>query len=424
MSGINLVRLGASPQSRNNWIATLSGGTVYSAYSVAYDTSGNIFICGANDKDGGTGGGQIFEIAKFDAFGAIQWQRKIGTFSEYAYGIATDSSGNCYVCGLAGDTTPNSGAIFKYDSSGNLTWQRKLSFTGYVDLNGIAVDGSSNVIVCGSGNSGATVVKYNSSGTLQWQKKLNSSSAANAGVGIDSTGNIYVGGSSSASGSFYFQLQKYDTSGTLQWQNKLGDGLSTEYGYGVTADSSGNSYIVGRSDSTGINHAQIAKYDSSGALLWQRNIGSASTQQGTSVSVDSSGNVYVCGYESSSPNKGIILKYNSSGTIQWQRYLYGTSFTNLYGIAVNNTIGTLAVAGRAAPTASMLIASLPNDGSKTGTYTVGSASITYSASSLTDAAGTLTSASTSLTDAAAGLTSAANSYTSATSTLTSAVTSI
>jgi hypothetical protein len=154
-------------------------------------------------------------------------------------------------------------------------------------------------------------------------------------------------------------------------------GGSGGYPYSIATDSSGNAYICGV-NVTGTYSFQIAKYDTSGTIQWQRTLGGSGNDTGNGIFVDSSGNVYVTGY------------------------------TN----------------GAGAGGYDVLIAKLPGDGSKTGTYTVGGASITYAASSLTSATSTLTAATSTLTDAASTLTSSTTTLTSATSTLTSSVTTI
>jgi hypothetical protein len=168
----------------------------------------------------------------------------------------------------------------------------------------------------------------------------------------------------------------------------------------------------------------IAKYNSSGAVQWQRKLGDASVDSvygSHSIALDSSDNAYVC-WSNGTGQLG-IAKYNSSGTIQWQRTLTGSNCQG-WGVAID-TAGTLYISGSVAIGAKrFLFAKLPSDGSLTGTYSVGGVSLTYAASSLTDSATTLTEATSTLTAATSTLVDAATTLTEATSTLTSAVTTI
>jgi hypothetical protein len=63
----------------------------------------------------------------------------------------------------------------------------------------------------------------------------------------------------------------------------------------------GNAYISGWTygslggPNAGIVDAFLAKYDSSGALLWTRQVGTTSFDSGQSVAVDGLGNAYISG---------------------------------------------------------------------------------------------------------------------------------
>ena len=113
--------------------------------------------------------------------------------NDYAYGVATDSSGNVYVAGgtnggLDGNTNAGNTDLFvvKYNSSGTKQWTNQLGSSSRDSANGVTTDSSGNVYVAGGtyggldGNTSAGVndlfvVKYNSSGTKQWTNQLGSS---------------------------------------------------------------------------------------------------------------------------------------------------------------------------------------------------------------------------------------------------------
>jgi len=118
--------------------------------------------------------------------------------NDYANGVATDSSGNVYVTGgtnggLDGNTNAGNTDLFvvKYSSSGTKQWTKQLGSSSRDFANGVATDSSGNVYVTGStyrnldgntsaGNADLFVVKYNSSGTKQWTNQLGSSSRDSA----------------------------------------------------------------------------------------------------------------------------------------------------------------------------------------------------------------------------------------------------
>jgi hypothetical protein len=141
---------------------------------------------------------------------------------------------------------------------------------------------------------------------------------------------------------------------------------------------------------------------------------------GRGITTDSSDNIYVTGYWDNGPDYDIfITKYNSSGAIQWQRTLAGGNGTDYaYGITTDSS-DNIYVTGYwdNGPDYDTFITKLPNDGSGTGTYgnfTYAEGSLTDSAGSLTDSAGSLTDSAGSLTDSAGSLTDSAGSLTEGT----------
>jgi len=387
---------------------------------------------------------QTFGSASARGFGFLSlgdryWIATLGGASnqEISFGIAIDSSGNCYVTGYDNTTNPTSLEVLitKYNASGVIQWQRVLGGVNNDQGQSIAVDSSGNCYVTGftsssgAGGQDVLITKYNTSGTIQWQRVLGGSSSDDGyGIAVDSSGNCYVTGStdSTGAGNLDVLITKYNTSGTIQWQRVLG-GSSSDAGYGIAVDSSGNCYVAGYTGSAGAgnNDVLLAKYDTSGTIQWQRVLGGSLSDIGNGIAVDSSGNCYVCGATNNAGAGGsdvLITKYNTSGTIQWQRVLGGSSGDNGYSIALD-TSGNCYIAGytnSAGAGGEVLILKIPGDGSKTGTYGIW----TYQSSSLTAATSSLTASTSSLTAATSSLTDAASTLTDASSSLTSTVTYI
>ena len=168
------------------------------------------------------------------------WTKQSGSSSfDYAYGVATDSSGNVYVAG---------------HTKGGL-------------------DGNSN-----SGGQDLFIVKYNSSGTKQWTKQYGSSSDEEAyEISTGSSENVYITGhtkgdlfSDSSAGFRDIFLIKLDFSGSEQWKKQYVN-VSNDYVKGLTIDSLDNLYVSGYTDggldeniSAGGNDIFLIKFDSEG----------------------------------------------------------------------------------------------------------------------------------------------------------------
>jgi hypothetical protein len=118
--------------------------------------------------------------------------------------IAVDASGNVYVTGMSeGDY-----ATVKYNSDGNELWVKR--YKGYTGTIAIAVDASGNVYV--TGTSGGTLdsayatVKYDTDGNQLWLLRYNGPADGGdfaSAIAVDASGNVYVTGESSGSGTGY-----------------------------------------------------------------------------------------------------------------------------------------------------------------------------------------------------------------------------
>ncbi len=96
------------------WTTQYGSTTTDRANSVATDSCGNIYVTGwtAGDLDGSSQGSWDIFLSQLNTNGTVLWTKQYGTERvDRAYSVATDSSGNIYVTGWTdGDLgSPNQG---------------------------------------------------------------------------------------------------------------------------------------------------------------------------------------------------------------------------------------------------------------------------------------------------------------------------
>jgi hypothetical protein len=393
------------------WMGVVSNSTNFiEARSIATDSLGNIYIVGTVQISSTYN----YQLVKLNKFGVIQWQKSLGASSQtcFGYGITLDPSNNVYVCGYILSVNYAVGVV-KYNGSGVLQWQVGLTPAG-VGYS-IAYDAyNSTLYCCGLEGSSSLLFQINSSGTVLWKKRYGNSGTGETtvfrSVTASTTGTSNTVGYYSSGTTNYVSFIQTDSSGNTQW-SKYTLRSNHDQGNAVALDSANNFYLTGYSKFS-TDDLYLAKANSSGILQWQRLLVSAPTirnMYGQSIATDSSNNVYVLGYRTTGfgiPDTLVLAKYNSSGAIQWQRQIT-TSGTQIigYGIKIDSS-GDMCICGAVFPssTSNIFLARLPADGSGTGTYTIGGYSYTYDASSYTDSSGSSGSATLSLPEFTSGLT--------------------
>jgi uncharacterized delta-60 repeat protein len=253
--------------------------------------------------------------------------------SDFANAIAVDNDGNVYIAGNSDSTfTGTDYIIIKYNSSGEVLWERRYNGPGNGNdvANAITLDGQGNVYVTGSSYGWTfdyATIKYSSSGVQQWVSRYYGPGVSDdyaTAIAVDGDVNVYVTGYSVASGTSYdYATIKYNNSGVQQWVARYnGPGNNLDQATTLAVDASGNVYVTGTSYGSGTygDYATI-KYNNSGVQQWvaRYNGPGNNLDQATALAVDASGNVYVTGtsYGSGTSYDYATIKYNSSGDQQW-----------------------------------------------------------------------------------------------------------
>jgi hypothetical protein len=187
--------------------------------------------------------------------------------------------------------------------------------------------------------------------TLTWNTFLGGAGTDEAfGLALDTMGNVYVGGYSTApwgaplqpfAGSVDAFVAKLDPSGNLIWNTFLG-GSGVDEIYGLAADATGNIFVTGYSTAPwgspvlafgGGTATLVAKLDSTGTLIWNTFLGGGFAI-GKAVALDAIGNVYLTGHSGETwgspirafiggPYDAFAAKLDLNGNLIWNTFLGG-----------------------------------------------------------------------------------------------------
>jgi len=288
------------------------------AVAMAVDRSGNVVVAGYTS---GVGGNYDYATIAYSSAGAPLWTNFYngsGNFHDTAYAVAVDASGNVFVTGGSwGGLSDYDYATVGYSSAGVPLWTNRYNGPGNSSDYAVAVatDTNGNVIVTGYSAGGGSgydyaTIAYSSAGVPLWTNRYTGTASGPdyaRALAVDSGGNVIVAGDSTGSSSSIDSATiKYSSAGVPLWTNRYnGPANSSDTAVAVTIDTYGNVFVIGRSAGigTGDDYATIA-YSSAGLPLWTNRYNGTgnSSDYPQDVTVDAGGNVIVTGY---SPGSGV-----------------------------------------------------------------------------------------------------------------------
>lgn len=386
-----MMTAGADEMAQVYWMSTINR-----TVDASSDTSHQINSMTSDSSDYIYGMGQYGQVYKYDPSGGLVWNTRVrviasnGTEYDLPGNLGksschVDASGNVYVTGgLLNDVF-----VVKLNSSGNVLWYTPLTPSSDAARgNAITTDSSGNVYVAGrtryvsnmfSTGARNLVFKLNSSGALQWARYFGAQTIIEEadGIAIDGSGNVIVS-------CFEYNtpgnrqdlfLLKYNSSGALQTNQAYGMDANPsrgDFNTFMALDSSDNRYTLSENstDSTDYN-VYLIKYNSSGTIQWQKKTVGSPAYEPRGIKVDSTG-IYIAFVDNSSGN--YIAHFDTSGNLQWQRSLspaspYSTLY--LYGLSLDSS-SSVGICGRVVDSSTSysygLVGRLPGDGSLTGVY--------------------------------------------------------
>jgi len=307
---------------------------------------GHVYVTGSC-----SGLGSFFDYSTlaYSAAGAPLWTNRYRGFDTgltWPWGIAADkNNGNVYVTGFSPSVAGDWDYLtIAYSSSGAALWTNRYAGNGQAVA--VALAGNGNVVVTGTSGHRYVTIAYSDAGAPLWTNfytALGNTDNA-SGLTIDTSGNVYVTGSSLLTGGGYdFATVAYSSTGTALWTNRYDGPIhGDDSAAAVAVDSNGQVYVTGSSAGfTDSDYVTIA-YSSAGMALWtNRYDGSGhGYDEARGLVLDGSGNVYVTGlsYSSSNNYDYATIAYSSAGVPLWTNLYNGTGNGDdlAQGITIDN----------------------------------------------------------------------------------------
>jgi uncharacterized delta-60 repeat protein len=311
------------------------------ATGIAVDSAGNVFVTGYSGNN--SFDYDYTTIAYSSAGVALWTNRYDGPANAYdkAVAIAVDTRGNVFVTGYSyGSSGHSDYATIAYSSAGVALWTNRYSGSNTNEYaTDIAIDSNGNVFVTGhsyggSGNYDYATIAYSRTGVPLWTNRYNGPANTHdyaSDAAVDTSGNVFVTGNSGRPTASDYATIAYSSAGVPFWTNRYnGPANSWDEAYSVAVDSSGNVFVTGssRGSSNNYDYATIA-YSRAGVPLWtNRHNGPGNWEEAYAVTVDSDGNVFVTG-----------RSIGSSGSLEYATIKYTSSVLPRLSIQPNSTGG-------------------------------------------------------------------------------------
>jgi hypothetical protein len=320
------------------WTSTLpaSGGDVL-GYGLAVDASSGRGVLvgrvasGTALSDQTSAGGQDAFVAAFDASGALSWADQFGSSTnDEAVDVAADGSGALVVVGSTSGALEGTSAggfdvfVRKLAANGDVTWTRQFGSSGDDYAAGVAIDGSGAVYVGGYtfGDVGGTnqgsvdgfVRKYDADGGVLWTRQYGTFYGDTVeGVAVADDGTLYAAGTTGAPGSVLGAsgtgpalLRAYTASGDVLWTRQY----AREVVRDVAVASDGTLAIGG--------FFGVMKTDASGEPSWTVDLADAGEVEIHAVATDAGGAIVATGLIGDIFTGDVVTrKLTAAGTTAW-----------------------------------------------------------------------------------------------------------
>lgn len=359
-SGIDVfTTLSYSPDGTERWVARFENQYDSIAKDIAVDQAGNIYVTGISATDSSY---NDIVTVKYNNDGSELWSQRFDgpeSLPDEGRHIALDAEGNVYTLGRIMSMTGGENCdwvLIKYNGDGVLLWSQIYGEPGadhWDQVNGLAVDNAGCPVVAGtyfdtSAYYSCVIVKYNSDGVQLWDATcVVGTSSRPQGIALDSSGDIYIAGSSyTAATKSDCLVIKYSSDGQQQWIREYnGPGDHYDYINDIAVDEYDNVFVTGDCNaSAGDRDFVTICYNTAGDQEWialHDAPGDWNDDVSKSITLDQAGNVIVGGYS---------FKMGTSWDFAVVKYISET------GIVTGGTIGNTEV--RVYPNPSSSVVSL------------------------------------------------------------------
>ncbi len=305
----DVVTIRLSPSGQELWVRRYDGPVsgVDFGTAVTTDTEGNVYVAGHSM---GNDDGPDYVVLKYDSFGNLLWERRYTNGArDVPVAIALDPDRNVLVAGWSGSENGLDYLVAKYSNDGDPLWQARYDGPGHWDdvLRAMVIDGAGNVYITGrSWGDGVSwdfgTVKYSPTGQELWVRRVNANGAnpdeAN-GLALTPDGVVVTGWSTTVNPDIW--TVSYSAAGDLLWERSWkGPADGYDRGQAVVADADGNVYVAGRCQ--GVLGGQdwdaaTLKYNRAGTLMWARLYnGPGDGDDGVEkIALGPKGLIFVCG---------------------------------------------------------------------------------------------------------------------------------
>jgi hypothetical protein len=299
-----------------------------SAYGIATDADGNVFVTG---KSIGTATYTDYLTIKYSGSGVPLWTNRYHgpvTGNSAAFALVVDGNGDVIVTGEStGSGSSTDYATVKYSGEGDKLWANRYSPTvGSASARAIAVDTNANIYVTGETQDAIVTIKYSAAGATLWTKSYAGPAGGTfdaTGIAVDDAGNAFVSASTPGLGTGKdFVTIAYKSGGNPWWTNRYTrSGNDDDYAKAIALDSNGSVFVTGTVVVGGMPQFATFKYSNAGIPLWTNFYPFGSTIWGGAqdIAVDVAGDVLITGSSNAGDtyNDFVTIKYSNAGVPLW-----------------------------------------------------------------------------------------------------------